>query len=113
MNQYPPVPPPPGYPPSGPAPGTPPPNNALAITALILGILSPLCLGCFTGVPAIICGHIARGQIRASNGTQSGDGMALAGLILGYISLAITLVIALLYGAVFAAAIAQESGKLN
>jgi|TARA_B100001964_G_scaffold188861_1_gene210311 hypothetical protein len=42
------------------------------------GILIPSIL-------AVVFGHIAKGEIRASGGQQGGDGMALAGLILGYI----------------------------
>src|SRR5689334_3257896 len=41
---------------------------------------------------AIICGHMARAQIRESNGTQGGDGMALAGIILGYSHIALTVI---------------------
>ncbi len=64
-----------------------------AIASLVLGILSVV-LCCITGVPAIICGHLARGKIRRSAGAFSGHGMATAGLILGYV----TSVIGLLYG---------------
>ena len=38
-----------------------------------------------TGIPAIVLGHIARRQIRQTG--EAGDGMALAGLILGYVGL--------------------------
>jgi len=34
---------------------------------------------------------MARGAIKRSNGQLSGDGMAIAGLILGYISCALTI----------------------
>ena len=33
-------------------------------------------------------GHVARRQIRRSAGTQTGDGLAIAGLIVGYLILA-------------------------
>ena len=53
-----------------------------AIACMVLGILS--LVTCFlTGVPAIICGHLARSKIRRSGGAYSGDGLAVAGLILG------------------------------
>lgn len=42
-----------------------------------------------TGIPAIILGHMSRAQIKKSMGRLKGDGMALAGLIMGYISVAI------------------------
>jgi hypothetical protein len=41
------------------------------------------------GIPAIILGHISRSEIRKSEGRLKGEGLALAGLIMGYISLAI------------------------
>lgn len=66
----------------------PPQTSILAVVALVAGILG---LFFFGSLVAVICGHIARGQIRESNGQQVGDGMALAGLILGYVGLALTI----------------------
>ena len=43
-----------------------------------------------SGIPAIIMGHIARRQIKLSG--EQGDGMALAGLILGYIGLVLGII---------------------
>lgn len=55
---------------------------------MILGIASfVLCLSLFAGIPAIILGHISRSKIKKSMGRLQGDGLALTGLILGYISL--------------------------
>lgn len=65
----------------------PPITNGKAVASLILGLLS-FVLSLFTGIPAIILGHISRTEIRKSAGRMTGDGMALAGLILGYISVA-------------------------
>jgi hypothetical protein len=56
-------------------------TNALAIAALICGAAQ--FLTGITFIPAIVLGHIARRQIRRTR--EQGDGMALAGLILGYI----------------------------
>ena len=53
-------------------------TSGLAIASLVLGILG-------TGIPAIITGHMARARIRRESGLV-GDGFALAGLILGYIT---------------------------
>ncbi|MAG67630.1 MAG: hypothetical protein CMK74_17500 [Pseudomonadales bacterium] len=61
-------------------------TSSLAIVSLVAGILG---LFFFGSIIAIICGHIARSQIKQSQGAQSGDGMALSGLILGYIGVAI------------------------
>ena len=63
-------------------------TDGKAIGSLICGILSLACFSIFTGIPAIILGHVSRSAIRNSMGRLKGEGMALAGLILGYISLA-------------------------
>jgi hypothetical protein len=62
------------------------PQKGLAITSLVLGILS--FLTCFlTGIPAIICGHIAQSRARRAPEQYGGSGLATAGLVLGYVSL--------------------------
>jgi hypothetical protein len=69
-------------------------TSGLAITSLVLGIVSLICCGAgvLTGIAAVITGHIARGRIRASAGMQGGAGLALAGLIMGYLSIVVTIV---------------------
>lgn len=71
-----------------------PPTNGMAIAALVCGVagfvICPL-----IGIAAVICGFAARGQIRASGGMQSGEGMTLAGLILGAVDLGITALVLL------------------
>lgn len=59
-------------------------TSGLAISSLVLGILSFLTFG-LTGIPAVILGHLARGKIKRSAGLRTGEGLALAGLICGYI----------------------------
>jgi hypothetical protein len=71
---------------------TPVQNNTSvsAIMSLIFGILSWLGLPFFGAIIAIVCGHVARSEIRrAPAGTIQGDGLALAGLILGYLHLVV------------------------
>jgi len=68
-----------------PVPRTPP----VAIWSLILAVLSFTCGWLFTAIPAVICGHVARAKIRKSGGALGGKNIAIAGLILGYIGLAI------------------------
>ena len=65
-----------------------PKTNSLAVIRLILGIISlPLVfcygLGVLPGIGALVTGIIARNKIKDSNGRETGDGMALAGIILG------------------------------
>jgi hypothetical protein len=69
------------YPPAVPAP----PTNGLAIGSMICGIAEIFTLG-FAAIPAVILGHLARGQIKRTG--ERGDGMAIAGLVLGYLGLA-------------------------
>jgi hypothetical protein len=79
--------------PTSPAPLAAPKSSALAITSLVLGILS-LVFACFLGpilfaIPAIICGHVAHSRIKNSGGQLTGAGTAIGGFVTGYISLAI------------------------
>jgi hypothetical protein len=62
-----------------------PQMSGLAIASLILSCLT-IFLGPFGCVPGIVCGHIARWQIRRDP-NSCGGGVALAGLIIGYIFL--------------------------
>jgi hypothetical protein len=75
-------------------------TNTLAVVSLVLGVAAfIMALPLLGSVGAIVAGHLARAQIRASHGTEEGDGMAVAGLVLGYVSLVpaiIAIVIALL-----------------
>ncbi|MBN3040751.1 MAG: DUF4190 domain-containing protein [Candidatus Omnitrophica bacterium] len=69
-----------------------PKTSGLAIASLVCGIVS-LCCGLLLGIPAIICGHIALKQINDSADTIGGKGMAIAGLIMGYLSLVLTVIL--------------------
>jgi len=62
-----------------------PPTNGLAIAALVCGIAEIFTLG-LAAIPAVILGHLARGQVKQTG--ERGDGMALAGIILGYLGIA-------------------------
>ncbi len=63
-------------------------TDGKAVGSLILGILALFPFGLLTGIPAVILGHLSRKSIRESLGRLKGDGMALAGLIMGYLSVA-------------------------
>ncbi|HWG66617.1 MAG TPA: DUF4190 domain-containing protein [Rhodanobacteraceae bacterium] len=70
-----------------------PRTSSMAIVSLIFGILAWLFLPFVGALIAVICGHSARSEIRrAPPGTIDGDGLALAGLILGWIQLACTVI---------------------
>lgn len=78
---------------TGPAAGSGQKTNVLAIVSLVTGILAVLtCGGCgVLSIGAIVCGVLGRNQIKASNGLEQGDGMALAGLITGAVGLVLGL----------------------
>lgn len=103
-----------GYPPAGgyPPPGSYPPapggyggapqGNKKALWSMIVGIAS-LVLGLFCGllivgsIVAIVLGFIARGEIKRSQGAQTGAGQALTGIITGFVLIALFVLVVILY----------------
>ena len=75
--------------------GQPPQSSGLAIASLILGILS-LFMALLTGIPAVICGHLSLSRIKRAQGALTGRGMAITGLILGYLGISLTVFFVLL-----------------
>jgi hypothetical protein len=67
--------------PGGRPPG-PPKTNSMAVASLVCGCGQVMFWPLIT-IPAIVLGHVARRQIRQTG--EQGSGMALAGLIMGYI----------------------------
>ncbi|MDG2486461.1 MAG: DUF4190 domain-containing protein [Roseibacillus sp.] len=67
----------------------PPQPNGLAIASMVLGIVGLLAIPIVCSIAAVICGHIARSQIRQGEGRVGGDGMTMTGLITGYLGLVI------------------------
>lgn len=59
-------------------------TSRLAIASLLCATVG-LAAALLGPVAAIVCGHMARARIKSSGGTLKGDGLALAGLILGYV----------------------------
>jgi uncharacterized membrane protein len=62
-----------------------PSTNGFSIASLVLGIVWVFGIG---AILAVIFGFVARKQIRESGGRQAGGGMALAGIILGFVGIA-------------------------
>lgn len=88
-------------------------NNGLSTTSLVLGLLSVVCFGLLTGLPAIITGHLARGKVRRQPEVYGGGGMALAGLILGYVSVVTTLAILAITAALILPALAKAKSRAS
>lgn len=82
------------YPESG-APGYPQqyipgmnPMNALAIGSLVFSLVG-------WGLVAVVLGHLALARIARSNGYERGRGLAIAGLVIGYIEIGAALLVVL------------------
>ena len=82
-------------------------TSTTAIVSLVFGIVCWVAIPIIGAIVAIVCGHAARAEIRSAQpGSIDGDGMAVAGLILGYLHLAlvvamVTLVFTFLGGLAF------------
>jgi hypothetical protein len=63
----------------------PPQTNGMAIASLILGMLWLCWIG---SIIALVMGYAAKRQIDASGGAQTGRGMAIAGIVLGWVGIA-------------------------
>jgi hypothetical protein len=68
-----------------------PRTSTMAIISLIGGIAGWTVLPFLGALAGIIFGHIAKSEIKKSAGMVTGNGMATAGLILGYLSIALGL----------------------
>jgi len=76
---------------------TSPRTSGTAIASLIFGILSWIMLPFIGALLAVVLGHSARSEIRrAPPGAIEGDGMALGGLILGWVHLAFFIIVVML-----------------
>ena len=63
-------------------------TSTTAVISLVFGILCWMAIPFIGAVVAVVCGHLARGEIRrAPPGSMEGDGMAVAGLVLGYMGI--------------------------
>jgi Domain of unknown function (DUF4190) len=60
----------------------------MAVASLVLGVLFCMVV---TGILAVIFGNVALNRIDASQGTERGRGLAIAGIVLGWIGIVLTL----------------------
>jgi len=99
--QAPPPPPQPpvGYGPAQPVYYAPRPTNTLAIVAFVLAF--------FVSIAAIICGYIALGQIKRTG--EGGHGLALAAVIIGWVSIGLSIIVVIVYALFFAAVVTSGS----
>ena len=85
-----------------PLPPAGPRNSTMAIVSLISGIVSWFLLPFVAAVVAVITGHMAKNEIKKGNGMITGNGMATAGLILGYVQLGLGLCICIVVAVMLA-----------
>ena len=82
-------------PPSTNVPSTPK-VSGLAVSSLVCGILSlVVCcpfVGFVFGIPGVICGHLSLSRIKQSAGALLGRGLAVGGLVTGYIGIVLAFV---------------------
>jgi hypothetical protein len=82
-------------------PASKPENNGLAIASLVASILGVTILPTIGSIIGVILGYVARNQIRESAGAVGGEGLAKAGIIIGWVGIGLTVIgcgIALLVG---------------
>ncbi len=79
-------------------------NSSLAVLSLVFGLLGWTLLPFAGSIVAIVTGHMARAEIRRSPETLDGDGLAVAGLVMGYAIVGLTLlaflVVILIFGGI-------------
>jgi hypothetical protein len=88
-------PPPPPQPYSGYAPPPVAPKNGLGIAALVVAIIGLVFCwtvvgGVILGVVAVIIGFVARGRVKRGQATNGG--VAIAGIVLGFLAIIVSLV---------------------
>lgn len=60
-------------------------TSSMAVISLVMGILGWTVIPFIGSIVAIVTGHMARAEIRRRPLQLEGDGLALAGLIMGWI----------------------------
>ncbi len=78
------------------------PKNAMAVTSLATGIAGVTVAPLVGSVAALICGYMARKQLRAAPGRESGAGYATAGIVLGWIGAVLAVIGVIVFLAFFA-----------
>ncbi|MCX6502401.1 MAG: DUF4190 domain-containing protein [Microbacterium sp.] len=103
-------------PPAAPAYGAPagytpypaaPKTNTLAIVSLISSLAGVVIVAYIGQIVGIITGHMALHQIKERG--ENGRGLALAGVIVGYVSLALYIVLGIVFIVIFVAIVQNGS----
>jgi hypothetical protein len=88
----------------------PPQTDGFAITSMVLGIIAVITcyFGAFPGIIAVIFGHLSLSKMKRDP-LLGGKGMAVAGLVTGYIGIAVSIVFGIML--LFAVNTTNEIGK--
>ena len=68
------------------------PSSTLAIVSLVSAILGFTLMPVIGGIVALVTGYMARGETRSIPPKASGDGMATAGIVMGWVQVALTVI---------------------
>ncbi len=68
------------------------PNSSMALVSLIAGILGLTFFPLIGSIIAVITGYMGRKEIAESGGALGGDGMATAGLVIGWIGIGLSVI---------------------
>jgi MFS family permease len=87
-------------------------TNGMSIAAMVISIVGAVALVCYgfgglLGIVGAILGHVSRKQIRERG--EGGGGMAMAGIVVGWISTALAVIIGGLIVALFVWAVNQPT----
>jgi hypothetical protein len=91
-----------------------PPSSGLAVTSMVMGILGLVSGCCSFGIfslLAVVFGHMALPETK--NGAKSGHGMAVAGLVMGYVIFLPALLISIFWGIGMIGAMADGGGHIR
>lgn len=102
-------------PPPPPPPPSPPslPTSGLAIASLVMGIGGLFLLPLLGSILAVIFGYMARRDIRQRPDEISGDGLAMAGIVTGWIGVGLAVLGLVIAGGVFGCGLCAAASTGN
>ena len=73
-------------------------KKGLAIVSLVCGVIGGYPWASTVSIVAVMCGHVALCKIRKDPNTYAGKGLAITGLVLGYLGLVLAIVLGIIRG---------------
>lgn len=86
-------------------------TSGLAVASLVSGIVGLSMVPLLGSILALILGYMARREIRDRPNELTGDGLALAGIVLGWISVGLAVLGFLVFGAIMVCGICAAFGN--